>query len=170
MASQWRIPVNNSFCIGWCLQTLPDRCGILFGFQVQFLLFNRSCIVHGEKIHIDWCHWAACCQGMSETRNVSHPSAHGTPMDLQNRCSRGWVPAECLEQKMLYAYATVCTQGDFTLSRKWEESCLLILPKSYYIYNKRVTQRAGAKQVRHGYPLSSMKMHQANAAYGEKDK
>ena len=45
----------------------------------------------------------ACCQGMSETGNVSCPSAHGTPMDLQNRRSRGWVPAECLEQKMLYA-------------------------------------------------------------------
>jgi len=58
------------------------------------------------------------CQGTSETRNVSHPSAHGTPTDLWNRHSRGWVPAECLEQKMLYAYATVCTQGDFTLSRK----------------------------------------------------
>ena len=51
------------------------------------------------------------CQGMSETRNVSCPSAHGTPMDLWNRCSRGRVPAECLEQKMLYVYATVCTQG-----------------------------------------------------------
>src|SRR5258708_25546076 len=58
------------------------------------------------------------CQGMSETGNVSHPSAHGIPTDLRNRHSRGWVPAECLEQKMLYAYATVCTQGDFTLSRK----------------------------------------------------
>ena len=73
------------------------------------------------------------CQGASETGNISRPSAHGTPMDLRNRCSRGWVPAECLEQKMLYAYTTVCTQGDFTLSRKWEESCLLILPKPYYI-------------------------------------
>src|SRR5258708_7916933 len=58
------------------------------------------------------------CQGASETENVSHPSAHGTLTDLWNRHSRGWVPAECLEQKMLYAYATVCTQGDFTLSRK----------------------------------------------------
>ena len=58
------------------------------------------------------------CQGMSETRNISHPSAHGAPTDLRNRRSRGWVPAECLEQKMLYVYATVCTQGDFTLSRK----------------------------------------------------
>src|SRR5258708_40213668 len=58
------------------------------------------------------------CQGVSETGNVSCPSAHGTPMDLQNGRSRGWIPAECLEQKMLYAYATVCTQGDFTLSRK----------------------------------------------------
>src|SRR5258708_22054766 len=58
------------------------------------------------------------CQGVSETGNVSHPSARGTPMDLRNRRSRGRVPAECLEQKMLYAYATVCTQGDFTLSRK----------------------------------------------------
>src|SRR6266436_9860356 len=61
---------------------------------------------------------AEWCQGVSETENVSRPSAHGTPTDLRNRCSRGWVPAECLEQKMLYAYATVCTQGDFTLSRK----------------------------------------------------
>src|SRR5258708_2854663 len=50
--------------------------------------------------------------------NVSCPSGHRTLTDPQNRCSRGWVPAECLEQKMLYAYATVCTQGDFTLSRK----------------------------------------------------
>src|SRR6266478_3803892 len=58
------------------------------------------------------------CQGTSKTGNVSCPSAHGAPMDLWNRCSRGWVPAECLEQKMLYAYTTVCTQGDFTLSRK----------------------------------------------------
>src|SRR5260370_1170067 len=58
------------------------------------------------------------CQGASETGNVSRPSAHGAPTDLQNRHSRGWVPAECLEQKMLYAYTTVCTQGDFTLSRK----------------------------------------------------
>src|SRR5258707_8183317 len=58
------------------------------------------------------------CQGMSETRNVSCPSAHGTPTDLQNGCSRGRIPAECLEQKMLYVYATVCTQGGFTLSRK----------------------------------------------------
>ena len=58
------------------------------------------------------------CQGASETRNISCPSAHGTPTDLQNGRSRGWVPAECLEQKMLYAYTTVCTQGDFTLSRK----------------------------------------------------
>src|SRR5258705_11236571 len=58
------------------------------------------------------------CQGASETGNVSCPSAHRTPTDLQNRRSRGQVPAECLEQKMLYAYATVCTQGDFTLSRK----------------------------------------------------
>src|SRR5258708_39172090 len=40
------------------------------------------------------------CQGTSETRNVSHPSARGTPTDLQNRRSRGRVPAECLEQKM----------------------------------------------------------------------
>src|SRR5258708_37508372 len=58
------------------------------------------------------------CQGTSETGNVSRPSAHGTPTDLQNRRSRGRVPAECLEQKMLYVYTTVCTQGDFTLSRK----------------------------------------------------
>ena len=58
------------------------------------------------------------CQGASETGNVSHPSACGALMDLWNRHSRGWVPAECLEQKMLYVYATVCTQGDFTLSRK----------------------------------------------------
>src|SRR5258707_2219610 len=58
------------------------------------------------------------CQGMSETGNVSHPSAHGTPTDLWNGRSRGRIPAECLEQKMLYAYATVCTQGGFTLSRK----------------------------------------------------
>ena len=58
------------------------------------------------------------CQGMSKTGNVSRPSAHGAPTDLWNRRSRGWVPAECLEQKMLYAYATVCTQGDFSLSRK----------------------------------------------------
>ena len=35
------------------------------------------------------------------------------------------------------------------------------------IYNKWVTWRAGAKQARCGYPLSPMKMHQANAAYGE---
>src|SRR5258707_1248985 len=63
-------------------------------------------------------HWRPTCQGASETGNVSHPSAHRTPTDLQNRRSRGQVPAECLEQKMLYAYATVCTQGDFTLSRK----------------------------------------------------
>src|SRR5258708_7018555 len=68
--------------------------------------------------------WKTCCmkestcQGASETGNISHPSAHRTPTDLQNRHSRGWVPAECLEQKMRYAYATVCTQGDFTLSRK----------------------------------------------------
>src|SRR5258708_29694345 len=107
------------------------------------------------------------CQGASKTRNVSRPSAHRALTDQWNRRSRGWVPAECLEQKILYAYTTVCTQGDFTLSRKREESCLLILPKSYYIYNKWVTRRA---QARHGYPLSSMKMHQANAAYGEKDK
>src|SRR5258707_12451799 len=58
------------------------------------------------------------CQGTSETGNESHPSAHGTPTDLRNRRSRGRIPAECLEQKMLYVYATVCTQGDFTLSRK----------------------------------------------------
>ena len=43
------------------------------------------------------------CQGASETRNISCPSAHGAPMDLQDRHSRGQVPAECLEQKMLYA-------------------------------------------------------------------
>src|SRR5258708_10918079 len=61
---------------------------------------------------------SASCQGTSETGNVSHPSAHRTPTDLWNGCSRGRIPAECLEQKMLYAYATVCTQGDFTLSRK----------------------------------------------------
>ena len=60
----------------------------------------------------------AACQGASETGNVSCPSAHGTPTDLQNGSSRGQIPAECLEQKMLYAYATVCTQGGFTLSRK----------------------------------------------------
>src|SRR6266436_2876628 len=42
------------------------------------------------------------CQGASETGNISCPSAHRTPMDLQNRRSRGQVPAECLEQKMLY--------------------------------------------------------------------
>ena len=58
------------------------------------------------------------CQGTSETGNISHPSAHRAPTDLQNRHSRGWVPAECLEQKMLYVYTTICTQGDFTLSRK----------------------------------------------------
>ena len=58
------------------------------------------------------------CQGASETGNVSCPSAHGALTDLQDRCSRGQVPAECLEQKMLYAYVMVCTQGDFTLSRK----------------------------------------------------
>src|SRR5258708_36779077 len=58
------------------------------------------------------------CQGTSETGNVSCPSAHRALTDLWNRHSRGWVPAECLEQKMLYAYTTVCTQGDFTLSRK----------------------------------------------------
>ena len=46
------------------------------------------------------------CQGTSETGNISCPSAHGTPMDLRNRRSRGRIPAECLEQKMLYAYAT----------------------------------------------------------------
>ena len=40
------------------------------------------------------------CQGASETGNVSRPSAHRTPMDPRNRRSRGWVPAECLEQKM----------------------------------------------------------------------
>ena len=40
------------------------------------------------------------CQGASETRNISRPSAHGTPTDLQNGCSRGRIPAECLEQKM----------------------------------------------------------------------
>ena len=67
---------------------------------------------------VDGDHFDIECQGVSETRNVSHPSAHGTPMNLRNRRSRGWVPAECLEQKMLYAYTTVCTQGDFTLSRK----------------------------------------------------
>src|SRR5258708_33122617 len=60
----------------------------------------------------------SCCQGTSETGNVSRPSAHGTLTDLQNGRSRGRIPAECLEQKMLYAYATVCTQGGFTLSRK----------------------------------------------------
>src|SRR5258707_15474078 len=92
------------------------------------------------------------CQGASETGNVSHPSAHGTPMDLRNGHSRGWVPAECLEQKM---------------RRKLSSHFAQVL---LYIYNKQVTWRVGAKQVRHGYPLSSMKMHQANAAYGEKDK
>src|SRR6266436_8107998 len=61
---------------------------------------------------------SAPCQGASETGNVSHPSAHGTPTDLRNGRSRGRIPAECLEQKMLYVYTTVCTQGDFTLSRK----------------------------------------------------
>ena len=47
------------------------------------------------------------CQGVSETGNVSHPSAHGTLTDLWNGHSRGQIPAECLEQKMLYVYATV---------------------------------------------------------------
>src|SRR5258708_33414620 len=60
--------------------------------------------------------------------------------------------------------------GGLYLEQKMRRSCLLILPKSYYIYNKWVTWRAGAKQARCGYPLSSMKIHQANAAYGEKDK
>src|SRR6266436_2524787 len=105
------------------------------------------------------------CQGTSETRNVSHPSAHRTPTDLQNRHSRGRVPAECLEQKMLYAYATVCTQG-----AENEKKAVFSFCPSPTIYNKWVTWRVGAKQVRCGYPLSSMKMHQANAAYGEKDK
>ena len=46
-------------------------------------------------------HWSSPrCQGASETGNVSRPSAHGTPTDLWDRRSRGWVPAECLEQKM----------------------------------------------------------------------
>ena len=59
------------------------------------------------------------CQGASETGNVSRPSAHGAPTDLRNRHSRGWVPAEYLEQKMLYVYAAVCTQkGDFYLEQK----------------------------------------------------
>src|SRR5260221_8378328 len=92
------------------------------------------------------------CQGTSETGNVSHPSAHGTLMDLWNGRSRGWVPAECLEQKM---------------RRKLSSHFAQVL---LYIYNKWVTWRAGAKQARCGYPLSSMKMHQANVAYGEKDK
>src|SRR5258708_4515283 len=77
-----------------------DRCGA-----------SPTIIVPCHLIH-------SMCQGTSETGNVSCPSAHRTLMDLWNRCSRGWVPAECLEQKMLYVYATVCTQGDFTLSRK----------------------------------------------------
>src|SRR5260221_13451764 len=89
------------------------------------------------------------CQGTSETRNISHPSAHGTPMDLRNGHSRGWVPAECLEQKM---------------RRKLSSHFVQVL---LYIYNKQVTRRVGAKQVRHGYSLSSMKMHQSNAGYGE---
>src|SRR5258708_8145360 len=69
--------------------------------------------------------WTTCpspampaCQGTSETGNISRPSAHGALTDLRNRRSRGCVPAECLEQKMLYANATVCTHRDFTLSRK----------------------------------------------------
>ena len=30
------------------------------------------------------------CQGMSETRDVLHPSTHGAPMNLRNRHSRGY--------------------------------------------------------------------------------
>jgi len=39
------------------------------------------------------------CQGMSETGNVSCPSAHGTPTDLRNRCSRGQVLLNALSRK-----------------------------------------------------------------------
>ena len=102
------------------------------------------------------------CQGASETGNVSHPSAHGAPTDLQNRHSRGQVPAECLEQKMLYAYTTVCTQGTSPWAENEKKAIFSFCP-SPTIYNKQVTWSAGAKQARHGYPLSSMKMHQANA-------
>src|SRR5260221_8676298 len=84
--------------------TCQHRSGTLLGIS-----FPTFCI---GKVFI----WL--CQGTSETGNVSRPSAHGTPMDLQNGRSRGRIPAECLEQKMLYAYTTVCTQGGFTLSRK----------------------------------------------------
>ena len=44
---------------------------------------------------------SAKCQGASETRNVSHPSAHGAPTDLRDRCSRGQVPAECLSRSVM---------------------------------------------------------------------
>ncbi len=46
------------------------------------------------------CEYPPLCQGVSETGNVSCPSAHRTLTDLWNRRSRGRVPAECLEQKM----------------------------------------------------------------------
>ena len=50
------------------------------------------------------------CQGTSETGNVSRPSAHGTPTDLRNGHSRGWIPAECLEQKMRRKLSSHFTQ------------------------------------------------------------
>src|SRR6266446_946037 len=81
---------------------------------------SRASVVSSEHLFLAQlaARMVGLCQGASETGNVSRPSAHRTPTDLRNRRSRGQVPAECLEQKMLYAYATVCTQGDFTLSRK----------------------------------------------------
>src|SRR5258708_39230372 len=73
-------------------------------------------------------HSVPMCQGTSETGNVSHLSAHRTPADLRNGCSRGWVPAECLEQKM---------------RRKLSSHFAQVL---LYIYNKRVTWRAGVSR------------------------
>ena len=44
-----------------------------------------------------------------------------------------------------------------------EKKAVFSFRPSPTIYNKRVTWSTGAKQVRRGYLLSSMKMHQANA-------
>src|SRR5258708_21427181 len=127
-------------CLFICLFILVPWCHVLLALFVYFPFWIVSvvdrqwadtksdcthCIRRGlsrrlrsSLLLLGVTHLVRYCQGVSETGNISCPSAHGTLMDLRNRCSRGWVPAECLEQKMLYVYATVCTQGDFTLSRK----------------------------------------------------
>ena len=116
-----------------CAKKLLQCLWLSTFFAYSYAMKAPKILQFRSKIPIYIIYKPAKCQGTSETGNVSCPSAHGAPTDPRDRRSRGQVPAECLEQKMLYAYTTVRTWGDFTLSRKWEESCLLISPKSYYI-------------------------------------